>query len=335
SSSHPCRASTTRSPCCRRRCSRSATRCRRRTSSRACAPSCCRRRFATTCCATRSCSMRFTWRSAACCSRSPCSRRAGAARCCRWANEDRYTGSALAGAAEIRAIAGRAAACARSWLRPALEQLRVARGEPGDLERRSVPLLDGMQRARHFEQQRPLFRIADEALHPEYDAEPHAACHRRDMMNARRRIEEKVARRQLDRWSAGQRLDDELAPVVLGGIGQEKGCGQIGAQRIAAAHQRIVDVRTVFHSRRVPVHQRSADTGWERGGFEERVTLERLHHCLLNRAAITRGFVDLLVALASYRFAARSDAAVDPRRPRGRLSKRREILGGQELRQVQ
>src|SRR6185437_10712743 len=70
----------------------------------------------------------------------------------------------------------------RSRLRPALNQLRVARGEPRDLERRSVPLLDGMQRARHFEQQRPLFRIADEALYPEYDAKPHAAGHRRDVM---------------------------------------------------------------------------------------------------------------------------------------------------------
>ena len=60
-----------------------------------------------------------------------------------------------------------------------------------------------------------------------------------------RRIEDHVAGRQLDRMGAVSVLDDQLAAVIVLGIGQEEGRRQVGADPAGAAGQeadRIVDM---------------------------------------------------------------------------------------------
>jgi hypothetical protein len=173
-------------------------------------------------------------------------------------------------------------------------------------------------------------RVPANALHPEHAREPHAARHRHHRVQLRRRIDDEIAGRKLRRLPALQAVDDQLAAIVVGGIGQEERARQVGAQRLAPAHQRAVDVHAVGHARRIAVHQRRRHASGKRGLREHRVARKRLHSEGRDRAAVFAVLVDLLVALRIARFAGRGVSALEPRRTGRALPQLAHFGGGQD-----
>src|SRR3546814_3860973 len=113
-------------------------------------------------------------------------------------------------------------------------------------------------RSIHFEQQPPRVVVANQALHPKEGGEPGAAGHRLDTVKAARRIEDRVAGRQRDTMLAIGIADGQPPALIIAGIVEEEGAGQVGTQMLVPGqlHHRAVDVKAIFAAARIAVEAR-------------------------------------------------------------------------------
>jgi len=93
-------------------------------------------------------------------------------------------------------------------------------------------------------------------------------------------IEHGLAGIELDRRLAFRALDEQLPALVILRRVQEQGEGEIGA---VPAHDRVVDMKAVFHARLVARDQDSEDRFRLGVGGEEVVALQRLAHLAPDR----------------------------------------------------
>src|SRR6478672_4083262 len=112
---------------------------------------------------------------------------------------------------------------------PAADQIVIEPGQPDNfrvIAHRAAQSLNG---GVEFEEIVPCLGIANHALHPEEGRPAAAAVYPRDMMAAGGGIKHQVARRQLDLVAAEPVFDHQLTAVIVGRIGEEQGCRQVGA----------------------------------------------------------------------------------------------------------
>src|SRR3546814_1970019 len=72
----------------------------------------------------------------------------------------------------------------------------------------------------------------NQALHPKEGGEPGAAGHRLDTVKAARRIEDRVAGRQRDTMLAIGIADGQPPALIIAGIVEAEGAGQVGTQML-------------------------------------------------------------------------------------------------------
>src|SRR5262245_12041895 len=110
-----------------------------------------------------------------------------------------------------------------------------------------------------IEEQRPLPVVPNHALDPEERRDARTARDLGDAVQARRRIQDEVSRRELDRVHAVGVLDEQLAAVVVVRLGEEQRGGQIRPQamrRAADLTNGVVDVMAERASALVAVEER-------------------------------------------------------------------------------
>src|SRR3546814_11864387 len=108
----------------------------------------------------------------------------------------------------------------------------------------------------------------NQALHPKEGGEPGAAGHRLDTVKAARRIEDRVAGRQRDTMLAIGIADGQPPALIIAGIVEEEGAGQVGTQMLVPGqlHHRAVDVKAIFAAARIAVDARRQYLSRYRGG---------------------------------------------------------------------
>ncbi len=134
-----------------------------------------------------------------------------------------------------------------------------------------------LDRGVELEQQAAVAILAHQALDPGEGCQALAARYRRHVMDAGARIEDGIARRQLDRARAEQILDDEFAAIVAVGIAQHQGERQIGADPLAGPldrADRTVEMRAVVPAAGITVEQRRQDRLRQCRRQEHRIALQ-------------------------------------------------------------
>ena len=99
-------------------------------------------------------------------------------------------------------------------------------------------------------------------------------------MEARRRVEDHVAGRQLHRVRAERVFHDELAAVVVVRVTEKQRRGQIGPYadgRAGDLADGVVHVRAERHADLVAVEERRKDAARDRGRDEQGAALQRRH----------------------------------------------------------
>ncbi|MNS84811.1 hypothetical protein D3C72_1186490 [compost metagenome] len=132
-------------------------------------------------------------------------------------------------------------------------------------------------------------------------------------MQALGRIEDQVAGRQLDRLGAVHLFDDQFAAVIVLGLGQEEGGGQVAADaEVSPLADGVVDVDAELAAALVAIEQGRKDRVRQGGRDEHGVGVQGLDdqgRDLLRRRAVLG---QLLVLLGRRGLVARGHVAVGP-----------------------
>ena len=167
----------------------------------------------------------------------------------------------------------------------------------------------------HLEQHGAACIVTHHALGPEEGADPLAACHWLDPVQAGGGVEDEIARRQLDLVRAVGVNHDQLAALVVLGLAEKQRAGHIGAQPLLGARDaacRTVHMQAVGFAVAVAVEQRRHGARGQGGAEEQRAGGQRLQ----DDAALLLGYGRVLgqlpVALDLGALAAHGGAAVDP-----------------------
>src|SRR6266496_1613420 len=94
-------------------------------------------------------------------------------------------------------------------------------------------------------------------------------------------------------------------------------------------------MRSVFHARRIAVHQWLADPPRECRRGEQRITLQRAHDAGADRAPVVRRFIHLLIALLWCSRRTGGDTTVEPRRARREIAQLAQLGCRQNLRKME
>jgi len=97
------------------------------------------------------------------------------------------------------------------------------------------------------------------ALQPADDRDPHPAADLHHLVRNHGRIDHGIARKQLRLLGAERRLQAQLAAVVARRVAQEHGHGDVRAQGLAIADQRVVRVAAGGHPDLVAVDPERRD----------------------------------------------------------------------------
>src|SRR5262249_15152976 len=154
-------------------------------------------------------------------------------------------------------------------------------------------------------------------------------------VKARRRIQDHVARRELDLMDAIGVLDEQLTAVVLVRLRKKERGGEIGSKpvrRAADLPDRVVDVIAKRLSAAVAVEQRRKHLEWQGGRHKQRVALQGRHDRVAQLSGGGRILRQLFVVLRTRRLVSGGDAAVDPRRTLEDAAGVFHLGGGQQIR---
>jgi hypothetical protein len=165
------------------------------------------------------------------------------------------------------------------------------------------------------EEERAVGVLADHALDPEEAADAVAAGYRLYAVQARGWVEDHRAGGELDRFFAVVVLDDELAAIVVGGVGEEERGAEVGADALGCGGELAdgrVDVRAEGLAAGVAVEHRREDPQRECCRHEARRAGERGEDEFAQLVGGGCAFADLGVALDFLGLVASRDAAVDP-----------------------
>ena len=169
-----------------------------------------------------------------------------------------------------------------------------------------------------------LLIVSDHAFNPEEAANALAA---RDWVNTVHRggrIEQQAARWQLVGEFAAWAADDQLAAFVAGGITEEDGAGQIGAQKaVVSGHvaQRVVDMLAEgVGLTAIAVEIGRVHAARQGGGHEVRAFADRRDDQIASLRRDATPFRGLLVVFDLRGLLARSGQTADPAFPLGRMS---------------
>lgn len=157
-------------------------------------------------------------------------------------------------------------------------------------------------------------------------------------MQARRRIQDEAARRQLDAVRAIGVLDQQLAALVLLGRAEKQRRREIGADPVARPADLpdgVVDVAPERVAFFVSIEERWKHLERQRGGEKQRMSLQGgqdgIADIFGNRVVLR----ELGVELDARGLIAGCDATVDPVGGRQRRARGRDLFGGQDVGDVQ
>src|SRR5579859_6354244 len=123
----------------------------------------------------------------------------------------------------------------RSQIRPFPQQIVIEAGEANDRSIVANLSRERLDRTVELKQHLALIAAAHHALHPEEASQPTAARDRLDPMHASRGVEDEITGRGVGARLAVGVVDDEDAAVMIGRVGQEKSCRQVGADAVRGA----------------------------------------------------------------------------------------------------
>ena len=140
-----------------------------------------------------------------------------------------------------------------------------------------------------FEQDHSRVRVPDKTLDPGGGNDTFTAGDGRHMMQRRRGVGNRATGVKLDRILASQRLGNKFAPLIIRGVIQKYRRGHVASQWRIKHHDGIIDMGSVFVSRRVMADKGRRNAKWMHRRAEHRIFLESLRNLLLHIAESWRG----------------------------------------------
>ena len=233
--------------------------------------------------------------------------------------------------AQLRAAARRPAHRARGRLarRPHPEQVLAHDVEPHaalGIHAQALDCSDFVQ----LVDLHPLVLVGDVALDEGDRDEPLARAHGHDLVQQRRRIDDRLARRALERQRLVPHDHRELAALVGRGIADEDCAGQVRADlHVGQLDDRRVGVRAVLHARLVATQERRRDALGQREARKLARAGHRVADDLHRFRVLGVGRVGLQVLLARVRGI--RDAAIDELELARERDEARAFLGREQV----